>query len=129
MRPLAWFELPASDLGRAVRLYETLLAVTLKPESAGPTQMGVFSYELPLWDGRPGREAGGVIVHLNAEPSLDAVLALVNGAGERSYLAEKRSSRLVRPLGLYYSAGLGRWPRGAKRGRTFGTSGSTECPG
>ncbi|HEY0837565.1 MAG TPA: VOC family protein [Azospirillum sp.] len=87
-----WFEIPATDHDRAVRFYETMLAVTLKPESC-PTsgiRMGVFPYA--------GGEAvsgcvvsgagyepnpNGTIVYLNGGADLSEPLARVEAAGGR----------------------------------------------
>lgn len=43
----AWFEIPALDLDRAVRFYETVLAARLAREQMGPMAMAVFPYEKP----------------------------------------------------------------------------------
>ena len=45
MRPLAWFEIPATDLERAVRFYEALLAVTMETGTMGPSRMAVFPFD------------------------------------------------------------------------------------
>jgi len=37
-----WFEIPASDLNRAVSLYEALLGIKLMQEQFGPVQMAIF---------------------------------------------------------------------------------------
>lgn len=84
---LVWFEIPASDFDRAVRFYEQVLGVQMRRENFGPSLMAVLPYEKPAVGGcimagqglTPG--AGGVMAYLNAEPSLDAVLARVAGAG------------------------------------------------
>ena len=64
-----WFEIPATDLNRA---------------------LAVFAYDEPACGGclmagasAPQPSTTGALVYLNAEPSLDAVLARVEAAGGR----------------------------------------------
>ncbi len=87
---LDWFEIPVHDLARAQRFYETLLGTTLRREQIGESALAVFpSAErgvggcLIAGPGTPAPSAVGTLVYLNAEPSLDAVLARVEQAGGR----------------------------------------------
>jgi predicted enzyme related to lactoylglutathione lyase len=86
-----WFEIPVRDLPRAQAFYETLLGASLRRERMGESELAVFPYgdaatggcliagpDLPA----PSAEAG-TLVYLNAEPSLVAALARVEGAGGR----------------------------------------------
>jgi uncharacterized protein len=85
-----WFEIPAADLDRAQRFYESVLGTTLRREQMGDEQLAVFPYEQPGAGGclqrasrpvSPSRE--GTRVYLDASPSLDAVLERVVTAGGR----------------------------------------------
>ena len=86
-----WFEIPVRNLDRAQAFYEKLLATTLRREAAGPQKMlAVFGYGdnhvggcLMAGEGTPDPSPDGTLIYLNAEPSLDAVLARVEGAGGR----------------------------------------------
>ncbi len=87
---VTWFEIPAADLDRAQRFYETVLSVALKREQMGDEQLAVFPYEQPGAGGclqrgsnpvAPSRD--GTRVYLDASPSLDAALTRVLGAGGR----------------------------------------------
>ena len=86
-----WFEIPVRNLDRAQRFYETLLATTLRREAAGPQKtLAVFGYgdnqvggRLMAGEGTPDPSPEGTLIYLNAEPSLDAVLARVDAAGGR----------------------------------------------
>ena len=84
---VVWFEIPASDLGRATKFYETVLATSLKAETFGTHELRVFTHEDDAAGGclmkGPGFEPSksGVVAYLNADPSLDAVLARVERAG------------------------------------------------
>ena len=84
---VVWFEIPAGDLARATRFYETILATSLKAETFGAHELRVFTHEDDAASGclmkGPGLEPSksGAVVFLNADPSLDAVLARVERAG------------------------------------------------
>jgi predicted enzyme related to lactoylglutathione lyase len=83
---VVWFEIPALDFDRAIRFYETILDIKLNRQQFGPTEIAVFTYEapgiggclLPVTELQPSTHAS---VYLNADPSLDAVLARVPAAG------------------------------------------------
>ncbi len=82
-----WFEIPAGDFERAVAFYETIMAVNLKREDMGAFRLGIFPYDEPATSGcviaggehRPGKE--GVIIYLNCDHQLDAVIDRVEAAG------------------------------------------------
>jgi len=50
-----WFEIPARDLARAKRFYDSVFAVSLKLDDFGPHQLAVFP-------GQPGQN-GGCLIH------------------------------------------------------------------
>ena len=80
---LAWFELPVADIERAQRFYETLFARSMRREQMGPQTLAVFPYDngkgiggaLIKSDTAPKPGTDGPLIYLNAEPSLDLVLA------------------------------------------------------
>lgn len=83
-----WFEIPAQNFDRAVTFYNTILDVTLHREVFGGVPNGILPYErgngvggavVSSDDYQPGR--GGVVVYLNADGKLDAVLSRVEAAG------------------------------------------------
>lgn len=85
-----WFEIPAADIDRAIRFYETVLAAELKRESCPGTEMrmAIFPYYetggvsgcVIQGDGyAPG--ASGSIVYLNGGDDLAVPLARVEAAG------------------------------------------------
>lgn len=45
LNSVSWFEIPATDLDRAQRFYETVLGFALEREAMGPEQMAVFPYQ------------------------------------------------------------------------------------
>ena len=90
---LTWFEIPVTDIDRAQRFYETLLAQDLRREQMGPQTLAVFPYD----DGRvggallqsptaPASTTDGNIVYLAAGPSLDVVLARASELGAKVLL-------------------------------------------
>lgn len=87
---LNWFEIPVRDIDRAQRFYETLLNRPLKREAMGPdTPMAIFPYAQETGVGgclfggphTPKPSPDGTVVYLNAEPSLNVVLARLPEAG------------------------------------------------
>jgi uncharacterized protein len=86
-----WFEIPATDLDRAQRFYETLLAAKLDRQAMGSEQMAIFPSEgdntvsgcLNVGAEGVAPSRAGTRVYLDAGASIDAVLARVAGAGGR----------------------------------------------
>jgi predicted enzyme related to lactoylglutathione lyase len=86
--PINWFEIPALDLDRATRFWESVLSATLKRERFGEQDLAIFERSEEggvsgaLVRGEQRRSSGqGTVVYLNAAPSLDACLARVASAG------------------------------------------------
>jgi hypothetical protein len=85
---VAWFEIPAANLDRAVAFYESIFTKTLKRETFGPIRMAVFPYEQPGVSGavvnggpyQPG-DNKGTVIYLDCDGQLDAVLSRVASAG------------------------------------------------
>jgi len=84
---LNWFEIYVSDIERAKRFYDTVLATTLQ-SIEGSTPMAIFPYEQGSGvggalskpeHGAPG--AGGTTVYLNVDGDLDGVLSRIPAAG------------------------------------------------
>jgi predicted enzyme related to lactoylglutathione lyase len=87
-KPISWFEIPALDLNRASAFYENILAVTLNRGDEGPASLAVFPFDRDHATGGclrsgPGMtpSSEGAVVYLNADPSLDTVLARIAPAG------------------------------------------------
>lgn len=90
---LSWFEVPCTDLGKAQGFYESVLAITLRPEPMGPSQGAVFPYDKAqgamggaLMSGpsapTPAKVGDGVVVYLNGAPyGLQELLGRVLAAG------------------------------------------------
>lgn len=89
-RVISWFEIPAVDFDRAVRFYEAALNTSLTREAFGGVPMAVFAHEEENTGGcivhqpgqlRPAGNGEGVLVYLNAEPSVSATLERIVDAG------------------------------------------------
>lgn len=86
---IAWFEIPVRDLDRAQSFYEAVLGRALRREAMGPQTLAVLPYDPArgvggaLLHGPTAAEpvAGGVLVYLDAGPSLDAAAARAVAAG------------------------------------------------
>jgi hypothetical protein len=83
---VVWFEIPATDLARATAFYEQILQMKMRPHQGVDGKMNVFPYNEAAIGGAVIESAGagadrGSVVYLNADPSLDAVLARIEPAG------------------------------------------------
>ena len=87
---ITWFQIPATDMARAKKFYETICGFELQQMDAGP---GMEMWGFP-GDWREGEVGGAVVcgegavpsatgtaVFLNGNPDLQAVLDRVEGAG------------------------------------------------
>ena len=88
--PIDWFEIPVRDMDRAQRFYETLFAAPMRRESIGGNSLALFGDDPAAVGGcllagptAPAPSESGTLVYLNAQPSLDAVLARLPEAGGR----------------------------------------------
>lgn len=88
---ISWFELPATDLDRAQKFYETILDIRMIPLESPQIRMRMFPVEDPM-TGIGGALAlapefykpsatDGPIVYLNANPDVQRVLDKVEAAG------------------------------------------------
>jgi predicted enzyme related to lactoylglutathione lyase len=101
----AWFEIPAIDLDRAQRFYETALGQPLKREAMGEVELAVFPYA-----GQP-HSSGALMLHPQCAPSMDGstvylsvdnltpVLERIEGLGAQTVVP-----RTALPEGMGYFA-------------------------
>jgi predicted enzyme related to lactoylglutathione lyase len=82
-----WIEIPANDIDRATRFYETILATDLRRRTIGPSELAVLPYGEAGSGGAIVKSADlvpsttGTLVFLNCDQGLDQVLARVESAG------------------------------------------------
>jgi len=102
---ITWFEIAVTDLDRAQKFYETVLAITLRREQMYGAQMAVFpgdetSVTGCLQQGPMNQPANvGTTIYLSAGQQLDEALARVPNAGGRVSLA-----KTALPPGMGYFA-------------------------
>ncbi len=88
---ISWFELPATDLDRAQKFYETILDVRMIPLDTPNIRMRMFPIEDPMTGiggalasapgfYKPSTEAGP-LVYLNANPDVQLILDKIEAAG------------------------------------------------
>lgn len=87
---ISWFEIPTTQLPQARAFYEEVLQRSMRLEGMGPSQGAVFAYDpanggvggaLMMGPTAPRVAPGGVLIYLDASPSLDAALERAVSAG------------------------------------------------
>lgn len=84
---LNWFEIPASDIARAKKFYESIFEITMEEMPMPGLEMIVFPSEQPKSGGAivksqfhtPSKE--GSIIYLNANPDLQPILDRIKSSG------------------------------------------------
>ena len=85
--PLRWFEIPTTDLDRAVAFYQNIFAIELRRETCGDIAMAIFPYAEPYPGGAlvamPQLEPrdNGTLIYLDGGADLNVVLARIPAAG------------------------------------------------
>jgi predicted enzyme related to lactoylglutathione lyase len=90
---ISMFEIPATDISRAINFYEALLDIKIEKMDVEDMQMGVLPYE--------GQMVTGVIIRADGyKPSKDGVTMYLN-AGENLQImldrVEKNGGQIVAP--------------------------------
>lgn len=87
---ISWFEIPATDLARAQKFYETIFGVTLAPLDLPNIKMRMFPLEDMMGVGGALVDSGGFhkpsatdgpLIYLNGNPDVQHVLERVEAAG------------------------------------------------
>jgi predicted enzyme related to lactoylglutathione lyase len=88
---ISWFEIPATDLGRATKFYETIFGISLIPMDLPNIKMRMFPVEDQMTDiGGAVVDSGGFhkpsatdgpLIYLNGNPDVQNVLDKVEKAG------------------------------------------------
>jgi uncharacterized protein len=87
---ISWFEIPATDLDRATKFYETIFGVSLIPMDMPGMQMRMFPLEDMMGVGGAIVDSGGfhkpsasegVLIYLNGNPDVQLVLDKIEAAG------------------------------------------------
>ncbi|MEP2101929.1 MAG: VOC family protein [Parasphingorhabdus sp.] len=102
---LVWTEIPATDLKRASRFYETLLEAPLTENNAGPQTIMMLPYEGEnaasghVYEGKPATEGDGITAHLAVDGYLDDAMERVKSGG-----GEVVSEVILIPAGSFFYA-------------------------
>ncbi len=88
---ISWFEIPATDLDRATKFYETIFGVSLIPMDMPNIKMRMFPVEDPMTGiGGAVVDSGGFhkpsatdgpLIYLNGNPDVQQILDKVQAAG------------------------------------------------
>lgn len=107
MSLINWFEIPAVDLDRAVRFYETVLDKQLTRQDMGEIRMAIFPYPE---DGTGGAlcqhpmlkpAEGGVVVYLDGGDDLAIPLTRVEPAGGQTIMPKTLISPEIGYMGFF----------------------------
>lgn len=90
---ISMFEIPATDISRAINFYQALLDIKIEKMDVEGMQMGILPYE--------GQMVHGVIIHVDGyKPSADGVTIYLN-AGENLQVVldrvEKNGGQIILP--------------------------------
>ena len=87
---ISWFEIPAKDINRAQKFYETIFDITIVPIDLAQIQMRLFPIENQMNIGgavvyndqfyKPS-STEGPLVYLNGNPDLKNILGKIEAAG------------------------------------------------
>ena len=108
--PLAGFEIPAIDLGRAQQFYETIFGITMSPLEMPNMKMRMFPLEDMMGVGGALCDTGGFhkpsatdgpLIYLNANPDVQIVLDKVEAMGGK-ILVPKNGGWAVWFYGCFY---------------------------
>ena len=87
---ISWFEIPAVDVNRAQKFYETIFGINMIPLDLPQIQMRMFPVENPMSIGgaicqsgdfyKPSADSGS-LVYLNGNPDVQMVLDKIEAAG------------------------------------------------
>lgn len=98
---ISWFEIPATDLERAQKFYETIFDIEMIPLDMPQLQMRMFPTEDPMNVGgaicssvdfyKPSADSGP-LVYLNANPDVQFVLDKVVPAGGKVVIPKTQIS-------------------------------------
>jgi len=87
MNPVNWFEIPVSDLDRAMQFYERVLNVTLQRQDFGGLKMAWF----PMTQGAPGA-TGSLVKQETYVPSYEGTMVYFTVESIEETLARIQSS-------------------------------------
>ncbi len=108
---ISWFEIPATDIDRAQKFYETIFQITMQPMDFEGVKMRMFPIDDPM-KGIGGTiiDTGGFhkpsatdgpLIYLNGNPDLQIILDRVEAAGGTILSAKKTISDEYGDMGIF----------------------------
>ena len=99
---ISWFEIPATDIDRAQKFYETVFQIQMQPMDFGNTKMRMFPIDDPM-KGVGGTlidssgfhkpsATDGPLIYLNGNPNVQIFLDRVEAAGGKITLPKTEIS-------------------------------------
>ncbi len=107
---VSWFEIPATDLDRAQKFYETIFGFKLVPMDFPSMKMRMFPIEDPMGVGGALVDSGGFhkpsatdgpLIYLNANPDVQLVLDKVVAAGGQVLVPKTEISPEYGHMGVF----------------------------
>jgi predicted enzyme related to lactoylglutathione lyase len=101
---VGWFEIPVSDIARAIRFYETVFDIKLARKSAGALEMALFPGigSLVCHETFYKPSPDGVLIYLTAHSGDLAIeLARVENAGGKVLISKRQISEEMGYMGLF----------------------------
>jgi predicted enzyme related to lactoylglutathione lyase len=108
---ISWFEIPASDLDRAQRFYESIFQLELIPLDQAHIRMRMFPIDDPMTGiggaivHAPGFYSSslsdGVLIYLNANPDVQIILDRVEAAGGKILVPKTEISPEYGHMGIF----------------------------
>ncbi len=107
---VGWFEIPVTDMDRAIKFYETVFNIKISKQDLGDLTMGWFPYaDIP---GSPGSlvrhkdfykpSADGVLIYFTAQSGdLSDELSRVESAGGKVLMQKKLIKEDIGYMGLF----------------------------
>lgn len=97
---LNWFEIPVADLERAKKFYETIFDMEMRKMEVGENLLYVFPTSAEpsgvsgaiIKDENAISSMDGITMYLNANPSIDAVIARIEDAGGKILIPKQQVS-------------------------------------
>lgn len=96
MNAINWFDLPATDIDRAIKFYSTILDQPVKKDEFSGMPHGIFPSDqagvggaLVLSPRHVPADDRGPVIYLNAGNDLDGILSRVEGAGGNVIMPKK----------------------------------------
>lgn len=107
---ISWFEIPATDLARAAKFYESIFGVSLIVMDMANIKMRMFPLEDMMGVGGAIVDSGGFhkpsatdgpLIYLNGNPDLQQVLDKVEAAGGKVVMPKTEISPEYGFMGLF----------------------------